>query len=184
MARKPKENRRISRRDFLKGAGIAAGGAALGGMGIFSACVGGKTETATSTITANATKTSTVTTSAISTVTSVTPPQTVTATITTTTTTASALVKVMNPLGFPPLVEQKSMAVRPSSLMGKKIYLVDVTFDDGDIFLQQMKDWFTRNMPQVTTEYRVKKGLYSTNDTKLWQEIKDSSGVMIMAIGH
>jgi hypothetical protein len=108
----------------------------------------------------------------------VTPPQTITVTV------QPGVIKVMNPLGYPPLVEQKPMATRTASLDGKKVYLVDVTFDDGDIFLHQMKDWFIRNMPQVAPEFRVKKGLYSSNDSKLWQEIKDTGGVMIMAIGH
>ena len=97
---------------------------------------------------------------------------------------AQELYTVLNPTGFPPPIERKSMAQRPSSLDGKTIYLVDVTFNNGDIFLQQMQKWFAANMPAVKTEFRIKKGAYYADDPDLWNEIKAVDGLMIMAIGH
>ncbi len=47
----------------------------------------------------------------------------------------------MNPMGYPPEIEQLGMAPRLDSLDGKTVYLVDCRFDDGDIFLQQMHNW-------------------------------------------
>jgi len=94
------------------------------------------------------------------------------------------LYTVMNPTGNPPPIERKAMAPRPASLDGKTIYLVDVTFNGGDLFLQEMQKWLTANMPEVKAVYRVKKGAYSTDDPELWKEIRDSGGVMVMAIGH
>lgn len=94
------------------------------------------------------------------------------------------LVTVLNPTGFPPPIERKSMAARPASLDGKTIYLVDVTFNNGDVFLQQMQKWFATNMPSVRTEFRRKKGAYYADDPELWEEIKSVDGMMIMAIGH
>ena len=165
MTRRPnKDSRQLSRREFLRDAGMAVGGATLGSISLLGACAVDKTGTVTHTITSSVTSA----------------PQTVTATVSP----QAGKITVMNPLGYPPLVEQKPMAERPASLDGKKVYLVDVTFDDGDIFLKEMQGWFTRNMPQVTPEFRTKKGLYSSNDPGLWQEIKGSGGVMVMAIGH
>lgn len=95
------------------------------------------------------------------------------------------LITVLNPTGFPPPIEGKSMAVnRPASLDGQTVYLVDVTFSQGDRFLAQMQRWFTENMPEVKTEFRVKAGAYSFDDKELWEEIKAANGVVIMAIGH
>jgi hypothetical protein len=94
------------------------------------------------------------------------------------------LYTVLNPIGNPPPIERRAMAERPASLAGKKIYLVDVTFNGGDLFLNEMKKWFEANMPDVTPIYRLKKGAYANDDPELWREIQAEHGVMIMAIGH
>lgn len=94
------------------------------------------------------------------------------------------LYTVMNPTGNPPPIERRAMAPRPDSLDGKTIYLVDVTFNGGDLFLQEMQKWMQANMPEVEAIYRVKRGAYSTDDPELWREIQAVDGLMIMAIGH
>jgi len=94
------------------------------------------------------------------------------------------LFTVLNPTGIAPEIERKSMAVRSDNLDGRIIYLVDVTFNGGDLFLEQMQEWMAVNMPDVTTEFRIKQGIYSANDPALWEEIQAVNGMMIMAIGH
>ena len=94
------------------------------------------------------------------------------------------LLTVMNPTGNAPAIELKSMAPRPQSLDGKTIYLVDVTFNGGDKFLQQMQEWMAVNTPKIKTIFRVKKGAYAADDPDLWKEIQSVNGLMIMAIGH
>ena len=94
------------------------------------------------------------------------------------------LYTVLNPTGNPPPIERRAMAPRPESLDGKTIYLVDVTFNGGDLFLQEMQKWMQANMPEVNPVYRVKRGQYSTDDPELWREIQAEGGLMIMAIGH
>jgi hypothetical protein len=94
------------------------------------------------------------------------------------------LYTVLNPTGNPPPIERRAMAPRPASLAGKKVYLVDVTFNGGDLFLNEMKKWIEANMPDVTPIYRAKRGAYSADDPDLWHEIQAEHGVMIMAIGH
>ena len=94
------------------------------------------------------------------------------------------LISVLNPTGYPPAIERKAMAERPRSLDGRTIYLVDLTFDNGDVFLKEMQKWFARNMPGVKTVFRAKKGAYYSDDPHLWDEIKAANGMMIMAIGH
>jgi hypothetical protein len=97
---------------------------------------------------------------------------------------AEAPITVLNPTGFPPPIELKPMASRPASLAGKPIYLVDVTFDNGDRLLEQMQIWLQRNMPEQKTVLRSKRGIYSADDPDLWKEIQAAGGVMVMAIGH
>lgn len=94
------------------------------------------------------------------------------------------LFTVLNPTGNPPPIERRAMAPRPESLDGKTIYLVDVTFNGGDLFLQEMQEWMQANMPEVNPVYRIKRGAYSTDDPELWREIQAEDGLMIMAIGH
>ena len=97
---------------------------------------------------------------------------------------AEPLFTVLNPTGNPPPIERRAMAPRPDSLDGKTIYLVDVTFNGGDLFLQEMQKWMQANMPEVEPIYRVKRGAYATDDPELWREIQAADGLMIMAIGH
>ena len=99
-------------------------------------------------------------------------------------TVGGSLISVLNPTGFPPPIARKPMAPRPETLDGKTVYLVDLTFDNGDVLLKQMQGWFARNMPRVKTVFRAKKGLYAADDPGLWKEIQEAQGLMIMAIGH
>jgi hypothetical protein len=91
---------------------------------------------------------------------------------------------VLNPTGQPPPIERKAMAERPASLDGKTVYLVDVTFNGGDLFLKEMQRWMSANLPNVKTEFRIKRGVYAADDPELWREIQAAGGLMIMAIGH
>ena len=94
------------------------------------------------------------------------------------------LFTVLNPTGVAPPIQLKPMTARPAGLDGKTIYLVDVTFNGGDLLLKQMQQWMAAKMPKVKTEFRVKKGGYGTDDPELWKEIQAVNGLMIMAIGH
>ena len=94
------------------------------------------------------------------------------------------LSSVLNPTGNAPPITRRAMAPRPATLDGKTVYLVDVTFDGGDLFLKEMQKWMTANMPKVKTVFRVKKGAYFSDDPDLWKEIKAVDGLMVIAIGH
>ena len=93
-------------------------------------------------------------------------------------------IKVLNPMGFPPQINQVGMAPRLESLEGKTLYLVDCRFDDGDILLEQMDKWFAQHMPGVKTEVRSKAGVYTERDPELYEEIKTRGDGAIVAVGH
>jgi len=90
----------------------------------------------------------------------------------------------LNPKGLPPPIQLVPMAKRLARLDGKTIYLVSDGFPGADHFLAQIGVWFKKNMPSVTTVYRLKAGAFADDDPKLNAEIKANGNAVIMAIGH
>jgi predicted nucleotide-binding protein (sugar kinase/HSP70/actin superfamily) len=97
---------------------------------------------------------------------------------------ATENVTALNPMGYPPTIEQLGMAPRFESLNGKTIYLVDVHFVDGDKLLQQMQAWFAEHLPKARTILASKAGVYTEDDPKLFSEIREHNAAAIMAVGH
>ncbi|MGA3293334.1 MAG: UGSC family (seleno)protein [Candidatus Acidiferrales bacterium] len=93
-------------------------------------------------------------------------------------------ITALNPRGMPPSIQLIPMAPRLSGLDGKTIYLVSDGFPGADAFLNQIKVWFSKNMPGVTTEFRLKAGGFADDDPKLFAEMKQKAKGVIMAIGH
>jgi len=91
---------------------------------------------------------------------------------------------VLNPRGLPPPITLIPMAPRLSTLDGKTVYLVSDGFPGANAFLNQVSIWFKKNMPNVTTVYRLKAGGFADDDPKLNAEIKEKGQAVIMAIGH
>lgn len=90
----------------------------------------------------------------------------------------------LNPKGMPPAITLFPLAPRLSSLEDKTIYMVDIGFNNGDVFFQEMQRWFKEHMPSVTTIYRRKIGAYPQDDPKLWAEIKEKGNAAIVGVGH
>jgi hypothetical protein len=93
-------------------------------------------------------------------------------------------ISVMNPMGYPPKIEQLGMAPRLDSLAGKTVYLVDCRFDDGDILFQQMHNWFKENMPDVNAVFVRKSGVYTEDDARLFDEIRQKADAVVLGTGH
>ena len=96
----------------------------------------------------------------------------------------SKAISVLNPMGYPPQITQLGMAPRLDALEGKMVYLVDCRFDDGDLLLGQMQDWFTEHMPSVKTVLKSKAGVYTEDDPELFQEIKEKGDALVLGVGH
>jgi hypothetical protein len=56
---------------------------------------------------------------------------------------------VHDPRGFAPEVTGKRLAPRLESLDAKVVYLVDCLFDNSDVFMAELKDWFRARLPAV-----------------------------------
>jgi hypothetical protein len=93
-------------------------------------------------------------------------------------------ISVLNPVGYPPNVTHRSPASRLDALDDKTIYLVDCRFDDSELLLQQMQNWFYDRMPGVRTEFRRISSNYLKDDPKTWEEIKASGNGAIIGVGH
>jgi hypothetical protein len=77
-----------------------------------------------------------------------------------------------------------SMAPRPPALEGKTVYLVETGFAGSFEFMQEMQDWFSKNMPSVKTVIRHKRGTMFTDDPELWTELKSSGAdAAILGVG-
>ena len=61
------------------------------------------------------------------------------------------LLTVHDPRGFPPKVTGKRLAPRHASLDGKIVYLVDCLFDNSAAFMEQLRQWFAVQLPEVVT---------------------------------
>ncbi len=75
------------------------------------------------------------------------------------------------------------MAPRSGNLEGKTVYLVETGFAGAWDFMQEVHDWFSRNMPSVKTELRRKQGGMFTNDPALWDEIVAKGAVAVLGVG-
>jgi len=77
-----------------------------------------------------------------------------------------------------------SMASRLESLNGKTVYLVETGFAGSFEFMQELQDWFSRNMPSVKTVIRHKRGTMFTDDPELWTEMKSGGAdAAILGVG-
>jgi hypothetical protein len=98
---------------------------------------------------------------------------------------AEPKITVFNPLGIAPAIKLKPMAPRPSSLDGKTIYLVDNGYLGSDNLLKEMVVWFEQNMPKTNAVFkRQAGGGFSSEDPKLWAEIKEKADGVVIGMGH
>jgi hypothetical protein len=93
-------------------------------------------------------------------------------------------ITVHNPMGYPPRVPPKPMAPRLDSLDGKTIFLVDCRFDDADLLLKQLQDWFAEHLPNVNTQLVQLSSVYLKDDPELWKKIKTDGHAAIVGVGH
>jgi len=75
------------------------------------------------------------------------------------------------------------MAPRLDSLEGKTVYLVDTGFAGSADFMEEVRDWFTRNKPSIKIELRHKKTGMFTDEPELWKEIKENGDAVVFGVG-
>ena len=96
----------------------------------------------------------------------------------------AAKITVLNPQGFPPVITRKELAPRLETLIGKTVYLGDCRFDDSDVFLEQLRQWFAEHMPAVRTVTKPLSSVYLRDDPTTWEEIRARGHAAIFGVGH
>jgi hypothetical protein len=91
-------------------------------------------------------------------------------------------ITVLNPQGFPPEVKGKRLAQRLESLDGKTVFLVDCLFDNSDVFMQQLGEWFSEHFPNVRTEH-IKPTESWKDDAAMRARIEASGDAAILGVG-
>jgi hypothetical protein len=92
------------------------------------------------------------------------------------------LLTVHDPRGYPPKVQGKRLAQRLDSLDGKVVYLVDCLFDNSELFMDQLQDWFGQHLPAVET--RIIKPRESWQDDPGMRAVIEKEGdAAILGVG-
>ena len=74
-------------------------------------------------------------------------------------------ITVHDPRGFAPKVVGKRLAPRLASLDGKTVYLVDCLFDNTDVFVEQLRQWFAEHLPAVNIRIARPEKTWSDDET-------------------
>jgi hypothetical protein len=91
-------------------------------------------------------------------------------------------ITVHDPRGYPPKVVGKRLANRLPGLDGKVVYLVDALFDNADVFVEQLRQWFAEHLPTVIT--RVIKPRESwVDDPDMREKIAAEGNAAIIGVG-
>lgn len=91
-------------------------------------------------------------------------------------------IRVLDPRGYPPKVVGKRLANRPESLDGKVVYLIDCLFDNSDVFLEQLRDWFALHIPGAITRM-IKPRESWVDDPEMRARVAEDGDVAIIGVG-
>ncbi len=91
-------------------------------------------------------------------------------------------ITVHDPRGYPPKVVGKRLAARLQGLDGKVIYLVDCLFDNSDVFMEQLREWFALHLPAVVLR-TIKPRESWVDDPDMRNEIAANGDGAILGVG-
>ncbi len=89
---------------------------------------------------------------------------------------------VHDPRGFPPEVEGKRLANRLEELDGRVVFLVDCLFDNSDVFIEQLRQWFAEHLPSVVTK-TIKPKESWTDDADMRARIAADGDAAVLGVG-
>jgi hypothetical protein len=94
----------------------------------------------------------------------------------------SERVTVHDPRGYPPKVVGKRLAPRLDSLDRKTVYLVDCLFDNSEVFMDQLRQWFSTHLPSV--DARIIKPRQSwVDDPEMRAQVAADGSAAILGVG-
>jgi hypothetical protein len=90
---------------------------------------------------------------------------------------------VLNPEGYPPTVTTAGLsAPLEGGLKGKKVFLVDVGFENSDNFMRQLQGWLADHEPSIKTEV-VRWADQHRPDPVLSERIRSQGDAAILGVG-
>ena len=89
---------------------------------------------------------------------------------------------VLDPRGYPPKVDARGMAPALETLRGKRLFLVDVGFENSDEFMRQLHDWLAEHEPRIRTEV-VRMRDQHQPDPELYGRIAAEGDAAIIGVG-
>lgn len=94
-------------------------------------------------------------------------------------------ITVLNPAVANKMPERLPLTPRPDSLDGKTIYMVDINWGGSETaysVFEEIRSWFSQNMPGVKTVIKIKRGGYDADDPALWKEIAQNGNAAIIGV--
>jgi hypothetical protein len=89
---------------------------------------------------------------------------------------------VLDPRGYPPKVDARGMSPALETLQGKRLFLVDVGFENSDEFMRQLHGWLADNEPGIRTEV-VRMRDQHQPDPELYGRIAAEGDAAIIGVG-
>jgi hypothetical protein len=96
--------------------------------------------------------------------------------------TATHTLRVHDPRGLAPVVTGKRLAPRLESLDGKLVYLVDCLFDNSEVFMNELADWFAQHLPTVRTKL-IKPRASWVDDPDMRARVAEDGDAAILGVG-
>ncbi len=90
--------------------------------------------------------------------------------------------KVHDPRGYPPKVTGKRLAPRLETLEGKNVFLVDCLFDNSAVFMNELRDWFSKHFPNVKTPI-IKPQQSWVDDAEMRAKVVANGDAAILGVG-
>jgi hypothetical protein len=89
---------------------------------------------------------------------------------------------VLSPVGFPPRVRARGLAPGLDGLEGKTVFLVDIGFENSDVFMRQLQGWLAVHEPGVRTEV-VRWRNQHLPDPVLCERIRGEGDAAVLGVG-
>jgi hypothetical protein len=94
----------------------------------------------------------------------------------------SERVTVHDPRGYPPKVDGKRLSPRLPELDGKTIYLVDCLFDNSEVFMDQLRQWFAEHLASVNVRMIRPKETWA-DDEQMRAVVRSEGDAAILGVG-
>jgi len=87
--------------------------------------------------------------------------------------------KILNPRGLKPSIKISPLSPRVQDLNHKVVYIIDSGIFGAYLFTEKIADLLHNNFPKLQIEYRKMAGLFLTEDSGIWDEVRKNADTFI-----